>query len=116
MPNAEFDPADRTIYVNQDGDFAKGSREAMQIVMEELGHHFITEAIKDDPLFARRILANTKSVLMMMGLILYSPKIPLETLLIRFVSMQRGKRSLRHMTPFLVTMPRKWESTEMQIG
>ena len=57
VPNAEFDPADRTIYINQDGDFAKGSREAMQIVMEELGHHFITEAIKDDPMFSRRILA-----------------------------------------------------------
>ena len=28
----------------------------MQIVTEELGHHFITEAIKDDPLFAHQIL------------------------------------------------------------
>ena len=56
VPNAEYDPADRTIYVNQDGDMARGSREALQIVTEELGHHFITEAIKDDPLFAHRIL------------------------------------------------------------
>jgi len=56
VPNAEYNPNKRTIYVNQDGDMKKGSREAMQIVTEELGHHFITEAIKDDPLFAHQIL------------------------------------------------------------
>ena len=56
VPNAEYNPNERTIYVNQDGDMKKGSREAMQIVTEELGHHFITEAIKDDPLFAHQIL------------------------------------------------------------
>ena len=58
VPNAEYDPADRTIYINMDGDYKRGSREALQIVTEELGHHFISEAIKDDPLFARRILAS----------------------------------------------------------
>ena len=56
VPNAEYNPNERTIFVNQDGDMKKGSREAMQIVTEELGHHFITEAIKDDPLFAHQIL------------------------------------------------------------
>ncbi len=56
VPNAEYNPNQRTIFVNQDGDMKKGSREAMQIVTEELGHHFITEAIKDDPLFAHQIL------------------------------------------------------------
>jgi len=56
VPNAEHDPSDNTIYVNEDGDMAKGSREAMAILTEELGHGFITQAIKDDPLFAHRIL------------------------------------------------------------
>ncbi len=56
VPNAEYNPETRTVYVNQDGDMKKGSSEAMQIVTEELGHHFITEAIKDDPLFAHQIL------------------------------------------------------------
>jgi len=58
VPNAEHDPSDNTIYVNEDGDMAKGSREAMAILTEELGHGFITQAIKDDPLFAHRILEN----------------------------------------------------------
>jgi predicted transcriptional regulator len=55
-PNAHYDMGDNTIYVNQDGNAGRSSKEAMDILTHELGHHFITQAIKDDPLFARKIL------------------------------------------------------------
>ena len=35
----------------------KSSKEAFDILTHELGHGFITQAIKDDPFFARKILA-----------------------------------------------------------
>jgi hypothetical protein len=56
VPNAEHDPIENRIYINEDGDMSKGSKEALAIVTEELGHHFITQGIKNDPLFAHRIL------------------------------------------------------------
>ena len=55
-PNAHYDMGDNTIYVNQDGNAGRSSKEAMDILTHELGHHFITQGIKDDPLFARKIL------------------------------------------------------------
>lgn len=55
-PNAHYDMEDNTIYVNQDGNAGRSSKEAMDILTHELGHHFITQGIKDDPLFARKIL------------------------------------------------------------
>jgi hypothetical protein len=55
-PNAHYDMGDNTIYVNQDGNAGRSSKEAMDILTHELGHHFITQGIKDDPFFARKIL------------------------------------------------------------
>jgi hypothetical protein len=55
-PNAYFDQKDNTIYVNENGRASKSSKEAFDILTHELGHGFITQAIKDDPLFARKIL------------------------------------------------------------
>ena len=55
-PNAYFDQKDNTIYVNENGRASKSSKEAFDILTHELGHGFITQAIKDDPFFARKIL------------------------------------------------------------
>ena len=55
-PNAYFNQTDNTIYVNENGRASKSSKEAFDILTHELGHGFITQAIKDDPLFARKIL------------------------------------------------------------
>jgi predicted transcriptional regulator len=55
-PNAYFDQTDNTIYVNENGRASKSSKEAFDILTHELGHGFITQAIKDDPFFARKIL------------------------------------------------------------
>ena len=56
-PNAYFNQTDNTIYVNENGRASKSSKEAFDILTHELGHGFITQAIKDDPFFARKILA-----------------------------------------------------------
>ena len=56
-PNAYFNQKDNTIYVNENGRASKSSKEAFDILTHELGHGFITQAIKDDPFFARKILA-----------------------------------------------------------
>ena len=55
-PNAYYNQTDNTIYVNENGRASKSSKEAFDILTHELGHGFITQAIKDDPLFARKIL------------------------------------------------------------
>ena len=55
-PNAYLDQNDNTIYVNENGRASKSSKEAFDILTHELGHGFITQAIKDDPFFARKIL------------------------------------------------------------
>jgi hypothetical protein len=55
-PDAYFDQMDNTIYVNENGRASKSSKEAFDILTHELGHGFITQAIKDDPFFARKIL------------------------------------------------------------
>jgi hypothetical protein len=56
-PNAYFNQTDNTIYVNENGRASNSSKEAFDILTHELGHGFITQAIKDDPFFARKILA-----------------------------------------------------------
>jgi hypothetical protein len=60
-PNAHYDMGDNTIYVNQDGNAGRSSKEAMDILTHELGHHFIKQAIKDDPFFAEKILSEYKA-------------------------------------------------------
>ena len=55
-PNAYLDQKDNTIYINENGRASNSSKEAFDILTHELGHGFITQAIKDDPLFARKIL------------------------------------------------------------
>jgi len=59
--SAMYDPQDKTIYVNQDISSKSSSRAVMQMFTEELGHHFITEAIKTDPMFGHQILAEYKA-------------------------------------------------------
>ena len=59
--SAMYDPKDKTIYVNQDISSKSSSRAVMQMFTEELGHHFITEAIKTDPMFGHQILAEYKA-------------------------------------------------------
>jgi hypothetical protein len=56
-PNAYLDQKDNTIYINENGRAGNSSKEAFDILTHELGHGFITQAIKDDPFFARKILA-----------------------------------------------------------
>lgn len=60
-PNAHYGIADNTIYINQDGNAGRSSKEAMDILTHELGHHFIKQAIKDDPFFAEKILSEYKA-------------------------------------------------------
>ena len=48
-PNAHYDMGDNTI-CKSDGNAGRSSKEAMDILTHELGHHFITQGIKDDPL------------------------------------------------------------------
>ncbi|MAN64816.1 MAG: hypothetical protein CMI60_23015, partial [Parvibaculum sp.] len=55
-PDADLDMDSNVITVNQDGNFAKSSEFAMEILLHELGHGFIKQAIKDDPFFASKIL------------------------------------------------------------
>ena len=60
-PNAHYGIKDNTIYINQDGNAGRSSKEAMDILTHELGHHFIKQAIKDDPFFAEKILSEYKA-------------------------------------------------------
>ena len=59
--SAMYDPKAKEIYVNQDISSKESSRAVMQMFTEELGHHFITEAIKTDPMFGHQILAEYKA-------------------------------------------------------
>ena len=60
-PNAHYGIKDNTIYINQDGNAGRSSKEAMDILTHELGHHFIKQAIKDDLFFAEKILSEYKT-------------------------------------------------------